>query len=231
MNNKICLLCHSGDKNSWVFPFWYNEYKKYDVKISTVFLGETIDPKFPDIPTVLTGATTWSDGLIDYLLTCQYDYVIWIHEDYFLKSYDHVKLMMLLEIVENMDIQLCKICGLWAGFLDEKNPHIPTSIGTGFSGDEFESVLWLYNNQADYLTSQQLSIWNRDFLLSTLHRGETAWEAEIEGTKRLRLRNIPIYTYRGVPPIQYDETVNRGKIRPNCEKYFTPEIIEKYKGA
>ena len=44
------------------------------------------------------------------------------------------------------------------------------------------------NRESLYLLNHQPSVWNREFLLSCLVKGETPWTNEKEGTKRLSNR-------------------------------------------
>lgn len=222
-NNKMCLLVQSGDKSSNIWKYWYNNFKKHSIKIPTVFLSESIPFNKPGVESFTTGNLPWSDNLIEYLLCCKYTYVIFHHEDYFIKGYNHDLIEHLVDACDKYSINLLKCCGWWSGYIDNNNPHKKTDIVINDKSDC--GVLWIYNNMAPYLVSHQSSIWRRDFLLSTLIRGESPWSHEIDGSTRLRERNIVLHAFRGIAPIEYDETINRGQVRPNCEHYFK-EIID-----
>lgn len=226
--SDICILVTTGDKNSWVWEPWYENFSKWNIDLSVVFLSENIPFEKPGITSVMAGDVPYSDGIIDYILGCNHKWVVPIHEDYFFTGYDECKLFKLIELMESHNLQLVKACGAWAGFQDEKNPHTITNIETGFDGDENERYLWLYNNNTQYLTSHQISIWRTEFYLSTLYRGEDPWATETIGSDRLRLRNVAIHAYRGAPPIPYEETVGRGRIRPGCHHYFIQDIVNQY---
>jgi len=115
-----------------------------------------------------------------------------------------------------MNLNLLKCCGDWAGYIDEKTPK----IDTGIMIDGLNEPLWLYNNDSQYLISHQTSIWSREFLTSTIRRGWSPWEHELQGTDFLRKINVPLHAYRGPCPFEYDETIQGGNVRPNCDKYF-----------
>ena len=65
---------------------------------------------------------------------------------------------------------------------------------------------------ADYRLSLQTAIWQKQTLLELLREGESAWELEINGTKRSNNLDVPFMCVTGDSPIPYFCTgVVRGK--------------------
>lgn len=223
---NTALLVHSGDKAEWVFPYFYHFWKKYwtcsDI-VDTVVLTENstwFDNK-PGIVSEKTGEKTWACGIIDYLLRSKYQNIIYIHEDYFFTEPTNInKLDDLLHVFSGLNMSLLKMCGWWAGYIDDQNPHFRTDLKMWLTVDEDLSEIWQYNNNCPYLISHQTSIWKREFLLSTLLPSMTPWDHELAGTEMLRKRNIPIHAYRGKSPLEYAEAVNRGQKRENALHLF-----------
>lgn len=209
----VVFLIHTGDKSEWSWKYYNYYYQKYftcDYLMDTVFLTENKKVDFKDMQSVQTGNVPWADGLINYLKSVNYKYVIYQHEDYFLTEItNHNVAEKLINICKDQDLQLLKCCGWWAGFIDENVPM-----------EKKTDDLWLFNNNSPYLVSHQTSIWNKDFLLSTLIPGMNPWEHEINGTIELRKRNIPLYAYREKSPFEYSETLVHGKIRPGAKHLF-----------
>ena len=216
---KVLNLIHSGDKSHKVWDYWYHYFKKYYTcnSIDTIFLTETLTKNYENVKFVHTGNVNWSNGLIEFLSDCEYDYIIYQHEDYFLteKTNDE-KLNHLIKIIIDNNYKLLKCCGHWSGFMTENAPMKLVN--------EKENI-WLYNNKSPYLISHQTSIWEKDFLLSTLKRDESPWQHELAGTQRLKQRNVKLYTYRGKCPLEYAETIVHGTIRKGFERFFDiPEL-------
>ncbi len=224
---KTQFLVHSGDKSSYMWDYWYYWYKKYwncENIIDTVFLSENITKEYDGVLFRHTGDVPWSDGLINYLESIpNVKWIIYQHEDYFLnEKTDCQKAISLINCCEEHDIQLLKCCGDWAGYIDDNTPK----IDTGLIIDGLDEPLWLYNNDSQYLISHQTSIWNREFLLTTLRRNWTPWDHELQGTPALKKRNIPLHAYRGHPPFPYNETIQGAEVRPGCQKFFEVNLEE-----
>lgn len=221
----VIFLVHSGDKSSNIWDYWYYYWKKFWTCaefIDTVFLCKNLTKDYKGVQFYHTGNVSWSDGLINFLEKMDSRYIIYQHEDYFLteETWDGV-VKKLLMLCREHDFKLLKCCGLWSGFTTDKTPLVETSIKVND-----KEVIWLYNNESPYLVSHQTSIWEREFLLSTLRRGETPWQHELAGTARLRKRNVPIYSYRGKSPFDYAETMVHGNVRKGFEKFFEVDICK-----
>lgn len=220
MTDTIFLI-HSGDQSEHVWDYWYYYWKKYYTctEIDTIFLCEDIAKNYPGVKFYHTGLVPWADGLIDFLSTINSKYVIYQHEDYFLTEKTNEQLLYkLINICNKYNFNLLKCCGWWSGFMTDEAPFKEAY--------EFGENIWLYNNESPYLVSHQTTIWKREFLISTLRRGETPWQHELTGTARLRNRNVPLYAYRAKTPLEYAETMVHGNIREGFNKFFEIDLQE-----
>lgn len=220
MTDTIYLV-HSGDHSSHVWDYWYYYWKKYYTckEIDTVFLCEDIDKKYPGVMFRHTGNVPWADGLIDFLNAIPSSYIIYQHEDYFLTEKTNAELLYkLIAICKKNNFNLLKCCGWWAGFMSDEAPFKEAF--------EFGENIWRYNNDSPYLISHQTSIWEKNFLVTTLRRGETPWQHELAGTARLKNRCLPLYAYRAKGPLEYAETMVHGTIREGSNKLFEIDLTE-----
>lgn len=227
--NKICLLVHSCNHSKYMWStwlrYWKENFKPYVNWIDTVFLIDTYCEEVEqlrkeDIIVEFTNEKDWATGLINYLTRCNYEYTIYHHEDYLIvEKVNENVLSDLYNTMGELDLPLIKCCGWWGGYIDAKAPYIMSELKTINNKED----LWVYNNESMYLTSHQSSIWNTDFLKSTLQKGENAWGHELGGTKRLRLRKEYILAYRKKAPIEYAEIIHQRRLRPDCQKWLTED--------
>jgi hypothetical protein len=218
--SKVLFLLHTGDKSEHIWDYWYHYYKmNFNLpEVNTVFLSENFTKLYDRVSFEHTGNVDWSTGLINFLENIDSKYIIYHHEDYFItEKTDGKKLNDLISICDKNNIKLMKICGDWGGSIEEDT----------FENTDLGENIYLYKNDKMYLVSHQGSIWNREFLIGTLKKGENPWEHEINGTMRLKERSEKIYAYRGKSPIPYQETIVNGTIRIGCEGLFGVDIEEK----
>jgi hypothetical protein len=211
----MVALIHSGDKNSWVWKYWKYYYAKYwDFRIPTVFLSEEKDLNWDQVINIKSGTGPWATTLLNSLDKIHTEYIIYMHEDVFLTNHiEYNTLIELYKLMKTNDLQLIKCSGHDAGWREAENNLPKTDMKVN------EEPIYLYPNHIDYLVSHQISIWNKEFFKSTLKCGESPWQHELEGTKRLRARNISIHAFcseENEPnsrPIPHIEAVRAGKPR------------------
>jgi len=222
------MLIHSGDKSSTpmegkkhsIWDYWYYYWKKYyTLKYDTIFLSENETRDYPGVTFKHAGNVAWADGLIDFLARIDCKYVEYMHEDYFLTEETNADVMnTLIKCMDDNKLRLIKHVGCWAG-----NPEW-NSDGAFVETPELGDQMNIYANEQPYLVSHQTSLWDVDFLISTLKRGWDPWTHEITGSVDLRLRNLPIHAYRGKNPIEYCETIVHNQIREGQEEYFNVDL-------
>jgi len=220
---NVALLVHSGDKSRWAWKYWHHYWKKFwksgDIA-DTIFLGENETLEAEGIISMKTGPCPWGEGLMKALKTIEADIIIYQHEDYFIdEDTNPDTLKELVRVFTENQMKLLKCCGLWCGYMDDNHPQSPTEISVTTMGSE--ECLSQYNNGSAYLISHQTSLWDREFLYSTIDPNWSPWEHELTGTDQLRSRQIPIYSFKGKCPIPYAETIVHGTVRPGCERFFS----------
>lgn len=217
---ETIILIHSGDKSLYIWDFWYYYWKKYyTCKYDVVFLSENETQNYDGVKFAHTGSVGWAEGLMDYLNRIDCKYIEYMHEDYFLtEETNPAKMETLVKCMKDNGLYLIKHVGTWAGNPDWNKP------GAFQEAFELGEDMYIYSNNQPYLISHQTSLWDREFLLSTLKRGWTPWCHEITGTGDLRRRNIPVHAYRGKNPMEYCETMQGGQIRDGQEKYFNIDL-------
>jgi hypothetical protein len=214
----------SGDRGQWLWKYWehfHRKYWNYDCGIDIVFIGETVAPDWPGVRSVLSGPGRWGDTVRRTVAALDYENVIFTHEDYvFTGPPNYPKIDKIMAAMDAHSLDLVKICGNWSGHMSAEWPMEPSDIDVGDS-----ETLWKYHNNSMYLTSQQPSIWRRDFFVGTIDPDDTPWGHELTGTVRLSMREpqARIYSYRGEQIIPYAELSRAGDIGPGAER-FTKEV-------
>jgi len=230
---KPIFLIHSGDRGQWVWPYWYHYFQEYWTcwgVVDAVFLTEVVQPEFPGVTSVSTGAgRPWGQGLMGALARLDTDLVIYAHEDYFLEQQtDPDTLASLVRVVRcNEDIVLLKMCGGWCGYIDNTRLFRPVEPGGKLRYDP-EKIhgerLWTYDPDSPYVVSHQISIWRRDFLVATLKPHWSPWDHEMQGTPRasqwLKANDKRVYGYRRNSPLAYCETVVQNRARTDQVGWF-----------
>jgi hypothetical protein len=221
---ELISLIHSGDKGRWVWPHWYRHYSKWWTgweKIDTVLLTEKRDAHFDRVINVKSGRGRWGKELIRALNTMECVYVLYQHEDYFLTGEADIDfLLATAKLMKSENMQLMKCCGPAAGIWRGKEE--PWRVDVLQKTDlKVEGVEVLeYPHHVDYLLSHKTSIWNKDFLLSTVKPKYSPWDHEIKGTMEMRNRKEKIYAIIGKTPMPFEATVRRGKIKRDCTRFF-----------
>jgi len=219
------LLVHTGDHNKWVWHYWHNYFKKYwpfPKEIEVVFLCEESKHTWDNITVMQTGQVNnrtyegrmWSDGLMDFLEERQKKneakYIIYMLEDFFLiDKPDVAKILELRDLMERKNYPLIKL------YTDKYN------VLAHERNIKNEDGLTIVQTDIHYPMSMQPSIWNRDFLLSCMRRGEKSWDNEIKGSGRMKKRReFTMLMYNPIVSplnksavIPYKETMRLGKIR------------------
>lgn len=216
----ITYLIQSGDRGEWVWPTWryyFTKYWKDQGIITPLFIGETVHPMLGIVMmATTTGAVPWGQGMLDVLNKLDSKYVVLTHEDYFINGPIDYNLLETIEhTMDAYNLDIVKLCGEWAGWTSDVNPMIESKIIVN------GQPLMHYPNTREYSISHQMSMWNREFLLSTIKPTFTPWAHEMTGSKEIAKKNNSlIYAYIGKPPIPYVETCTEGAVRHGAEIYF-----------
>ena len=216
-------LIQSGDGNEWVWPYWWYYYKKYWIgDIKTIFATEVKPINYEGITHIATGTGVWSKRMLSLLEKIEDEYVLFWHEKNFVV--EMVNFECLQEIEKAMieyNIPAVKVCGKDAGWHGTTNRMPKSKIWV------YDRYLNHYPINLDYIVSHQPTIWNKEFLKSTIMPNENKCGIhECQGTIRLRQQGIGVYAYVSdedwpkCQPIPYVESVRAGKIWKGFEKYF-----------
>jgi hypothetical protein len=180
-NNKkdFALLVHSCDRYELLykgFQFFFNKYWDFNVPCSYYFATEEKKISIKNFENILSGKGEWSDRLITLLQKIPEDYIIYFQEDMWLnKSIDSSFFQQLFDmIIENKWNQV-KLHSSDVYKTESTNMFI-----NGFN------IAKLDNKQSKFLMSHQITVWNKQFLISLLKTNEHPWRNERRATKRIR---------------------------------------------
>ena len=188
MNNTkkdFALLVHSCDRYELLykgFQFFFNKYWDLNVPCSYYFATEEKKISIKNFENIHSGKGEWSDRLIILLQKLPEDYIIYFQEDMWLnKSIDSSFFQQLFDmIIENKWNQV-KLHSSDVYKTESTNEFI-----NGFN------IAKLDNKQSKFLMSHQITVWNKQFLISLLKTNEHPWRNERRATKRIRKINPEI---------------------------------------
>ena len=167
------IVLYTYDKGRWLIPIFWHFYKKnwkdnpYKIDIITetekIWFGDSV---------FYHGETSWVDGMIKYLRQLDDDKVLLIGDDFILTNKVNTK------IIKNAK----KVCKDNVGCLKltYQNRYKEFLINTEIKG--FKE----YPLDKPYSMSFDAAVWQRDFLISILKSGESIWQTEIKGSKRIQ---------------------------------------------
>lgn len=156
----------------------------------------------------------WSECMIRGLDTLKTPYLLYMQEDYFLKS------PALVDVVERAVAQLAAPGGPAVVYLNHLGPQWPHAQG---GGEDFIPV----PRQARYLLSTQAAVWRVDALRALTCPWENGWSFEKFGSVRMSRRRLPALQWTGPDALDYIYTgVIKGKWLPECVDVFAREGID-----
>lgn len=211
---KVTVL--TSDTHNWLLKGFFHQWEKYGKSPAVDYLHDPLalevagftDPGFlpKGVPFFSIGKFTdypvqkWSDGLIRYLNTITDDLVILLLEDYWLIRQANRGLIYTAAgyMIDHPEVIRFDLS---SDRMFNKEARYVGSIG----------LMDICEVKADYSISFQAAIWRRDLLLQVLKPGETPWEAELNGSRRLNqlpYRVVGSYQW----PINYLIACNKGKL-------------------
>jgi len=168
----------SCDKYLWLIPTFLHFYERNwpDNPYQTEFVTET--KKLDGITTFCAGKLPWADRMIEYLNSYNEEIFLLLAEDYIIeKKVDTNRVKMAASLCkDNIGCVRLNAHDEWSRFLFD------TEI-KGFKE---------YPLNKHYSVSLQTSVWQKEFLLEFLQKGETVWQTETEGSKRIQKSNKKI---------------------------------------
>jgi hypothetical protein len=184
--NDIALLVHSCDRYELLFKgfyYFFNKYWDFNVPCTYYFATEEKDVVYDKFVNIKSGKGEWSDRLRILLQKIPENYIIYFQEDMWLnKAIDANFFRQLFDFTISNDWKQVKIHS------SEVYKTIPTALFiNGFN------IAKIDNGSSDFLMSHQITLWNKQFLISQLKSKEHPWRNERRATKRLRKLNPEIF--------------------------------------
>lgn len=196
----VALLVHTCDRYRFLYQgFAYFFQKHWDPAINCrcYFATEEIEVSIPGFNTIHSGKGEWADRLrflLEQRITERY--VIYMQEDMWLNAPVSSSFFnQLFDLVRRNGWKQVKLGSSSVYHTRPTDQYI----------DGFNIAL-LDNQASGYLMSHQITVWDREFLIRQLYKGEHPWRNERRGTKRLKKLNPQIYhadyfAENGEPPI------------------------------
>jgi len=185
--SNIAILVHTCDRYSFLYPgfsYFFNQNWDFNTHCQYYFATEEVSVDLPHFVNIKSGRGEWADRLrhlLQNVITEQY--VIYLQEDMWLnKPISAAFFNKLFQMVNQQQWKQVKLTSA-----DIYKTHATPYYIEGFN------VSLLDNAQSGYLMSHQATLWDREFLIAQLHKGEHPWRNERKGTKRLKKLNPEIY--------------------------------------
>jgi len=182
------IVVFTCDAYSWLVQFFLHFYEKMwpDNPYQTDFVTET--KKIEEQNTFLTGKIPWADGAIKYLESCEEKTFLLLLEDYIIAKPIRTDIIKRAEklCVDDIGCVRLNLHDSWSQFLFDTNIE-------GFKE---------YPLDKPYSISLQAAIWQKEFLLEFLRKGENIWQVEEAGSGRIRTSKKRII-WADVPIISY----------------------------
>lgn len=176
--------CLTNENHYWLLPAFTHLFKMFWPWQALTIAGYTRPPqKFDGVPFYSIAATNypvqhWTNGLIEFLDRIQDEYLVLMLEDYWLSAPVRGNVAMLLNVIQS-------------GYFGDKFLRLDLSADRASHAYLTHEPVAGFDiistpSYTPYQMSFQAAVWHRRNLLSILVPGETPWEAEINGSIRLR---------------------------------------------
>lgn len=217
MNTKpstdFALLVHACDRYSFLyegFSYFFERFWDFNIPCTYYFATEEIDADINGFTNIKSGKGEWSDRLVKLLKQIPEKHIIYFQEDMWLdKAVDASFFESLFQYIVKNNWQQVKLTSSDV-YVTQPTAHVIN----GFT------IAQLDNQASGYLMSHQVTIWDKDFLLAQLPKGEHPWRNERKGTKRLKKLNpeifqVDYFSENGHP------SINRNADNATPSRYFT----------
>ncbi len=188
------IVVFAYDKYDWLTPIFMHFYKK----------------NWPDNPYrtdhVITGEFPWADHALNYINTLGDEPFLLILNDYIIEKPVDIAIVRRAEKLCMGDVGCVRLV-----------PHDKEAVYLVSAGiDGFKE----YPLNKPYAVSLQTSIWQKKFFLEFLRKGESIWQTETEGSKRV-LNSKKRVMWSDVPAMQYSTQgyMKKGKVVKSVEQW------------
>jgi len=207
MKHNCTVLVSSCDAYSDLWPPFFNLFKKNwpDCPYKILLITEEIESGIDQIYSLKLGKDMdWSSLLMKALDKIETEYVLFFLEDFFLrKRVDNELISRLLIDMQDNSFNMLRL-------VSRPKPDVRL---------EFFNNLGSIEVNSPYRVSTQAAIWKVDVLRKLIKKGESAWDFEIQGSKRSHQFNKFIGVYSDNLPYRH-HVIERGKWFPWEAKYF-----------
>lgn len=168
------MLISSCDKFSDCWDPYFHGLKKYwpDCPYDVYIITNYKEIQNDCVKAIKIGADRdWSANTLQGLQYITTPYIIYTHEDFWIKK--RVDTKVIEDYVGLMDLDQVDYIGLYPG----SEPYIPFPL---------DERLCVIADDASYRTSLQVALWRKNVLEALIVEGENPWQFEIQGTERSR---------------------------------------------
>lgn len=174
------ILIHTCDAYAFCWPYLFRGVRDHLKGRTIYFANEEVDIDQPNMIQLKTGPGEWSDRLRIALERLDDDVIFYMQED---------------------RIPVCSLpfARYYRDFVKHDMDCLRTCRGIKhytFWDEEFIGVYWRLWPTSAYLVDHYPGFWRREYLLSCLEPGETPWQNEIRGSKRLKGTDCRIFLVR-----------------------------------
>ena len=184
---NFAVLVHACDRYRLLyqgFEYFFNKHWDFSTECKYYFATEEADVNVKGFENIKSGKGEWSDRLIVLLQEkVKEKYIIYLQEDvWFTENISAEFFNALFRFIEENQYKQVKL----------HSADIYKTIGTPDFIEGF-NIARVDNAASRYLMSHQVTIWDKEFLLSNLKPNENPWRNENRGTKRMKKSNPEIY--------------------------------------
>jgi hypothetical protein len=177
--NKVALLVHSCDRYRFLykgFEYFFSRHWDFAIPLKYYFATEEETAEVKGFENIQSGKGEWTNRLRVLLKKIPEDYIIYMQEDMWLNK----------DINPNFFKKLFNLT-IENGWKQVKlnSSKVYETIATSIFIEGFNIAI-IDNKTSDYLMSHQITLWDKQFLLQQLVKGEHPWRNERKGTKRLK---------------------------------------------
>ena len=207
---KLLIASHSNAYDLWHITDYFLKKYKFDIPIYLGANGELKEEFVPNNWIYINKGEdiSFSKSLISYLEELDDEYIILMLDDFMITDYVNLDLInkAFKFIEENRGVYLRLV----------PNPAGDIKVDRNFS-------LIDVKGKVPYITSLQMAIWDRKFLIELLSHDFSPWEFETKaGKTKKALKESDKFFCVNYPFIKYTHYVEKGKFFP-----WVKEVIEK----